>query len=219
MYKNVAVFVIFYLFFFFIYLMGAGKHTGACFDFTNWGTWKVLLRESNLFCLRHRAAAAGKNESYEKCMDLRSLRITCQNVSWLIICKQLKGRYIQRWVASLHTVAQIMPENKCVLIRQSVSQEARVFSVFFWVFFSQEVSEHPSASYLPPLLHQHALVLPPWRHPVREFFGSSAQAHVPSRLHTWTVREALRPRDSTYSAVITAFSKVSPSLPGRRNEI
>lgn len=51
MYKNVAVFVIFYLFFFFIYLMGAGKHTGACFDFTNWGTWKVLLRESNLFCL------------------------------------------------------------------------------------------------------------------------------------------------------------------------
>lgn len=83
-------------------------------------------------------------------MDLRSLRITCQNVSWLIICKQLKGRYIQRWVASLHTVAQIMPENKCVLIRQSVSQEARVFSVVFCFFVFLAGSLWTSFSLLSP---------------------------------------------------------------------
>lgn len=48
-------------------------------------------------------------------MDLRFLRITCQNVSWLIICKWLKGRDIHHWAASLHIVNQIMQENKYYL--------------------------------------------------------------------------------------------------------
>ena len=90
-------------------------------------------------------------------MDLRSLRITCQNVSWLIICKQLKGRYIQHGLAPLHIVAEIMQESKYLLISQSVNQSVQLRVVRCFVL--QEVSLDPLHSYLPSIIHQHALVL------------------------------------------------------------
>ena len=75
----------------------------------------------------------------------------------------------------------------CWSVSPSVRRHVLSALFFFFFFFSHRKSEHPSASYLPPLLHQHALVLPPWRHPVWEF---SEQRTCPSSSHEdcpWSV--------------------------------
>lgn len=91
--------------------------------FTNEGVKRFSLKTHHLF-YSDTVPLRENIEAYEKYMDLRSFRNTCQNVSWLIICKPLKDDYSQYLDNYLNSSAN--KGEKQTLINWSIS----VFSSF-----------------------------------------------------------------------------------------